>query len=388
MTTRINTRQQIPRGDTISVKLQAITLLAIILIFGLAGCGNGNHICNVSLGSTQGVIFHDNHNHCAYPGLLTLPDGNLLAAYSCESGVGADGNLYGPRIELQTSTDNGASWYPNTPVFFSATVVSLSLLSNGTIFLSTSTDPTLGPGVPTYFIGNIGSGDAVTWSDPVFVSTTGWNWGCWAVSPLVQSANGDLLWPVWCYSDITGGLPGSSTVLISKDGGATWPKQVIVGNAYANRTDYDESAAVVYPNGDIVVIIRHTSSGEADGSWFRAKSTDNGSTWSRPQPVVNNHIVGRPALALLPSGALVLMGRAQIGDSETTAFATSWDEGLSFSRFATLELSGPNHDMYDAMSLRPDGTIGVISTHGTFDEKTVDGDYRDLVNSCPILPLD
>ena len=366
------------------IKRSPVVLGLIILSLAMGGCADQNNICNVSLGSTKGTIFQQNHNHCAYPGLVTLPDGNLLVAYSCNPGISADGNLYPHRIETQISTDNGANWHPGTPVIINATVVSMTMLRNGTVFLSTSTGAVPKPGIPAYFTGTIGTDDQITWSAPTYISVRGWTKGCWAVSPLVQLANGNLLWPVWCYSNSTGTLPGTSMVLISSDDGITWSKQVIVGNG-THGYDFDESAAVVFPNGEAITIIRHNEDAGAKGFWFWTKSTDNGNSWPAPFPLVSNHIVGRPALALFPSGALVLMGRARIHGSETPAFATSWNGGDSFSRFAPLGISATtNHDMYDAMSLRPDGTVGVVSIHGTFDEKTTDADYRVLVDSCPV----
>jgi hypothetical protein len=164
--------------------------------------------------------------------------------------------------------------------------------------------------------------------------------------------------------------------MLSTDGGLTWPKQVIVGNG-DNGYDYDESAAVVYPNGDIVMIIRHTDAdGSGRGAWLRSKSTDNGNTWSAPLLVVNNTAVGRPTLALLPSGGLVLLGRDKIEGVQSTGFGTSWDEGLTFSHFTNLGVGGD--DQYDAMSLLPDGSIAVVTANGT----PTSIDYRNLVDLC------
>jgi hypothetical protein len=240
-------------------------------------------------------------------------------------------------------------------------------------------------------LGTIVANDLIQWSNPVLVETPGWTAGCWGVSPLIRAATGDLLWPVWCYSNATGELPGTSTVLVSKDGGITWPKQIVVGSAMADGRDYDESAGVTYPNGDIVMIIRHTPSlaEEPQGSWWRSKSVDGGATWSPPVKLHDLGISGRPTLALLPSGGLVLLGRGRIAGVSTTAYATSWDEGLTFSWFADLEKGSElwRFDMYDAMSLLPDGTIGVVTSHnvhgdGNFLAGTYDIDYKTLVDDC------
>jgi len=311
-------------------------------IASLCGCGNNlaNLTCNVSIGPTQDIINHDSTSGCINPGLATLPDGNLLAAFYCV-GNGS--------IMTQLSTDRGSTWSSGIQVNtgINASVVSLSLLHDGKLFLSTNLLPASGNNKLAYMIGTIGTGDVITWSAPVSVSTPGSIYSCWAVSPVVYLGNGNLLWPVWCYNDPAGNLPGSSTVLMSTDSGVTWPKQVTVANGVTDDRDYDESAAVVYPNGDIVMIIRQTTGCNGTdycGSYWRSKSTDGGNTWSAPVEAANYVYVGRPTLALLPSGGLVLMGRAQINGVSTTGFGTSWDEGLSFSPVIDLPARGASPD--------------------------------------------
>jgi hypothetical protein len=364
---------------------KASSLVAALFVMSLAVCGcnsltsinfpDASNGCNVSIGQTQGIISHHCSGYCSTPGLVTLPDGNLLTAY--------EQNI---RITTHLSIDGGATWGLGSTVYTVANPYitegypNVTLLPNGTLFLGFS--PVLPPwnGVPTYMIGTIGAGDVITWSAPVSISTPRWTAGCWA-SPVVNLANGNLLWPVWCYNNKRK-QASSSTVMLSTDGGLTWPTQVTVGNG-DNGYDYDESAAVVYPNGDIVMIMRHTDPGATDqyGSYWRSKSNDGGNTWSTPIPVVDNVLVGRPTLALLPSGGLVLLGRAQIAGVSTTGFGTSWDEGLTFTRFTDLGVGGPGTgvDDYDAMSLLPDGSIAVVTAHGT---PSTNIDYRNLVDLC------
>jgi hypothetical protein len=361
--------------------VKASSLVAALFVMSLALCGcndmSVNLICNVSIGPTQSAISRG--NACMQPGLVTLTDGNLLVALNCATS-----------ITTQMSKDSGSTWSPSVQVDtggINPSVVSLSLLHDGKLFLSTNLLPASGSSIVAYMIGTIGAGDVITWSAPVSVSTPGSIYSCWAVSPVVYLGNGNLLWPVWCNNDPAGNLPGSSTVLLSTDGGATWPKQITVGNAITDGRDYDESAAVVYPNGDIVMIIRHsTEPGVNDqfGSYWRSKSNDGGNTWSDPIEVVNNAYVGRPALDLLPSGGLVLLGRANIADINTTAFGTSWDEGLRFSNFIGLGVDNVpgTMDVYDAMSLLPDGTLAVVTAHLNDIENTTDVDYRNLVDNC------
>jgi hypothetical protein len=353
------------------VKAWSFVAALFLLLLTVCGCFSANFICNVSIGPTQGIVIHGVKD-CAYPGLVTLPDGNLLTAYVCPGGV----------FITQLSTNEGATWGSDSIVGFNG-LPSLALLQNGMLFLSTSVGDASGNGIPTYMIGSIGSGDIVTWSPPVSVSTPAWSYGCWGYSPVVQLINGNLLWPVWCYTDATQET-GSSTVLLSTDGGVTWQKQVTVGNAITDGRDYDESAAVVYPNGNIVMIMRHTNPGLTDkyGSYWRSMSNDGGNTWSAPTEALNSKYVGRPTLALLPSGGLVLLSRAQVAGDSETGFGTSWDEGHTFSGFSSLGVGDPGTDNYDAMSLLPNGSIGVVTIHSITGGIIQNIDYRNLVDHC------
>jgi hypothetical protein len=166
-----------------------------------------------------------------------------------------------------------------TPSGYSVSGVGLTVLSNQKLFLAFDQENSVtGLGNPAYMLGTIGVSDAIKWTDPVTVTTPSQWASCWAPSPVVQLSNGNILWPVWCQHSIG---YYSSTVLISTDGGATWPTQVIVGNGLKDGRNYDESALAVYPNGDVVMILRQTTI-EPYGSWWRSKSIDGGSTWTAP----------------------------------------------------------------------------------------------------------
>lgn len=351
-------------GDLLKALPATLAALCAVL---LGGCGTTAGGCNVILGPTQGIVVHG--VNCEYPGLVTLPDGALLTAYTCP----------GSTIVTQISRDQGATWTPAGVIHFAGSAEALALLPGGRLILTTSLNA---GGVPTYMMGTIGAGDGITWGAPTAVPTAAWTKGCWAVSPVVALADGTLLWPVWCYSNTTGGLPGTSTVLLSNDGGTTWPTQVTVAGPSTAGRDYDESAAAVFSNGDIVMILRQTTE-DPYGSWWRSKSTDGGKTWTAPIQVTWNREVGRPALALLPGGGLVLMGRYEPSGPASTSFATSWDEGVMFSSFTGLGIGGGSSgDNYDAMSLLSDESIGVVSVHSNPGGKTNNVDYRNLIDQC------
>jgi hypothetical protein len=166
----------------------------------------------------------------------------------------------------------------------------------------------------------------------------------------------------------------------------TWPTQLIVAGPATNGRDFDESAATVFPNGDVILILRQTTN-QPYGSWWRSKSSDNGKTWSPPFQVTWNDVVGRPTLALMPNGGLVLLGRSRQSGPSSTSFATSWDEGILFSTFAALGIGGGDSgDQYDAASLLPDHSVAVVSVHSNPGGATNNIDYRNLINECQPQP--
>lgn len=249
-----------------------------VMLLILCGFGGGlwHRRCNVTIGPAQSVINHDSTQECINPGLVTLPDGHLLAAFYC---IGK------ASIVTQLSKDRGATWGHGIAVDtgMKPSTVSLSLLHDGKLFLSTSLTPASGKSIPAYLIGTIGAGDEITWGAPVLVDTPESIEGCAAVSPVVYLRNGDLLWPVWCFHSNKQHLPGISTVLISTDGGVTWPRQVTVAGGARDGRDFDESAAVVYPNGDVVMMMRQTTGCNGTdycGAYWRSQSTE-GATHGR-----------------------------------------------------------------------------------------------------------
>jgi hypothetical protein len=86
--------------------LFAVTLSAALLV--ASGCTSNRIISsdNVSIGQTEGILIHST-SFCAYPGLVTLPNGNLLAAYQCNRLT----------VNTQLSKDQGATWISSSTVY-------------------------------------------------------------------------------------------------------------------------------------------------------------------------------------------------------------------------------------------------------------------------------
>ena len=365
-----------------------LRLAALVALLACEGCGGlYSNACanlgsgNATVGSTQAALIHSTSIACVHPGLVKLPNNFLLASFECE---GVDG----VGVYTQQSTDEGASWSAPIAVFTPAPgytvtggLTNLSRLSDGTIRLAFDDYPA-GTNLNqlTYMVGQAGSDGAVSWQAPKTVPYDEVTWpnGCWNGGPMVELPDGALLWPVYCIP--AGTAYRSSMVLRSTDGGMTWT-QITAANGVKDGRDYDESAVAVCACGAVVMIIRHTSNlaDDLDGSYWQTESLDGGLTWSVATEVVNVGSVSRPALAVLPSGGLILMGRANLdGVTAATGFGTSWDCGRTFTAFSDLGVTGPGlgFDQYDAMSLLANGTVGVVTTHGT---QYVNVDYRNLI---------
>jgi hypothetical protein len=293
-----------------------------------------------------------------WPGLVTLPDGNLLAIYMRGGGLAVNTSL---------SADHGATWQRPAslalPAGYNSLYASLTLLSNGKLFLAWSFENvSTHHGNPIYSVGTIGAGDAIRWGAPVSIPTGGQNY-CWEPSPVVQLSSTKLLLPIWCYSNSTAEAPYTSGAVLSNDLGVTWSPFNVIGTPVSSTNGYDEGAAQAFPNGDVVMIMRHTST-DPYGAYARSVSHDGGMTWSPPVDVIRPKMIGRPSLLLLSSGQFILVGRVQLNGASTTGGAISMDEGASWTPISNIAVGGEVGDQYDALTLELDGSMGMVQAHG------------------------
>lgn len=358
-------------------------LLVVVFSIILSGCSARLFPPRIRVGPVQGVLNHSD-GACRNPGLVTLQHGVLLASYECD----------GTAIYTQESRDHGVTWsapiiaYAPPENYLVNNMTNLTLLSDGRVLLEF--DKRSGDvNDLTYLPGVVAPDDRIDWGEPVTVSydRNEWPSSCWSGGPIVQFSSRILVWPVYCDStphSSTDYAYLTSTVLRSTDGGMTW-QQIKVADGPADGRNYDESAIAVLPNRHVVMMLRQTKDLSFDlyGTYWRAESQDGGASWSTPEEVINVEDVSRPTLAVLPSGGLIFMGRAALGGIEAaTGFGVSWDEGRTFTPLKDLGVHGPGKgwDQYDAMSMLPDGSAAVVTTHGT---GVVNIDYRNLVQSTP-----
>jgi hypothetical protein len=184
------------------------------------------------------------------------------------------------------------------------------------------------------------------------------------IGPMVQVTSSIWIQPVY-YATVSGGTVTQDGVLRSINAGSTWT-YIQVGGA-----NYDEAAAVVLPNGDVVLILRHTTV-DPNGAYTQSVSHDMGVTWSTPVEVLNvGNVVGRPSLAVWPGTSnLLLVGRGANGSTSNGTFAmTSTDEGLTWSTPSNIAITG-NQDSYDALTAN-NGNVYVAENFGNGGETGV-----------------
>ncbi len=297
-------------------------------------------------------------------GIERTPKGRLWA---CWVGNGDSPNGF---FMLATSDDGGAKWSkpravidptdpPNAPQCRSL-VGNLWTDPLGRLWLFF--DQSLG-----YFDGRGGDwfircddpdADEPVWTKPVRFAD-----GCTLNKPTVLS-NGDWLLPVslWTRDRIGPAVLKEAhhdldairmaNVFASSDQGKTWTRR---GGVAFPGTDFDEHMIVELRDGRLWMLARAKGISESF-------SSDNGATWSEPQPCAIQNLSARFFIRRLASGKLLLVKNGPIETklprrSSLTAFLSD-DDGKTWSKGLLLddraEVSYP--DGFQA----PDGTIHIL----------------------------
>lgn len=173
---------------------------------------------------------------------------------------------------------------------------------------------------------------------------------------ILHAADGALL--MTYYTTYTGD-PGYRTELArSTDGGATWRRYATVAS-FADGLWMGESGIARAADGDLVAVHRTAGQGVSLGPLYTNRSSDDGRTWSRPEPLDLTTASGEPApetgvmpvLRLLPNGIMTLtFGRPD------NWIAISPD-GLGH-RFEQAQTTYVNHPRVNAAFQRHHGSSG------------------------------
>lgn len=208
------------------------------------------------------------------------------------------------------------------------------------------------------------------WSPPVRFAD-----GCTLNKPTVLK-NGEWLLPValWPRDHISPALLKEAhhdldpirmaNVFVSTDQGQTWTRRS--GVAFP-ETNFDEHMIVELRDGRLWMLAR-TKYGIAE-----AFSTDNGHTWSAPQPSALKNVSARFFIRRLASDRLLLVKNGPVTErlrsrSHMTAFLSD-DDGKTWG--SSLLLDERNSVSYPDGFQAPDGLIHILYDHGRHSDAEI-----------------
>ena len=289
--------------------------------------------------------------HRAFPAIVKLQNGDLLVAYreGTDHWYVKDGI-----VRTVSSSDNGKTWSePQTvwevPEHNLGTHNGMKQLADGALLL---------PGVDVldirtanwlmkpYLMRSEDNGH--TWSKPEEPKPEGLPQFQWfsTYGPIFELEDGTVVWSVGARKKGIDLAKLTTALLISRDGGRTWPEYREVNTGLD-----DEKAVLALPSGRWLAVIRNQPGITAPYYFQQTYSHDHGVTWS---PLKQINVQGQaPVLHRTPSGVLVLTYRALKFHPERDVktqhvilglgIATSFDEGDTWHEGSLLYRS-PNHE--------------------------------------------
>lgn len=270
---------------------------------------------------TPSVIDADGQ-HNAFPGLVRLADGTLVATYRKASAhVSSDG-----RIMLARSTDGGQSW-STTLIYDDPTIddrvdLGLTRLSDGTL-IQPFYKHTGGSVQGSYILKSTDGGYA--WNTPIPISNPLNRWMA-VYGQVIELADGRLLLPAYGKNDSE---PTRTMLLESSDRGDTWSLKSTI--AYLDhQLLYTEGTVIQLNETSFMAIVR------ADGSitkLYKTVSNDVGNTWSVPTFFANG---ASPNLTRINETTLLYMAADRVGITGINA-RISTDNGTTWSKPVTLD---------------------------------------------------
>jgi hypothetical protein len=270
--------------------------------------------------------------------IAQLADGRLLLAYTQFYGGSADDSE--ARIAGRFSEDGGLSWAPSfvlQPNVGRMNVMSASLLglSSGKLAFLYLVKNSLSDLRAHMRI----SEDAETWSDPV-CATPERGYHVVNNDRLVQLASGRILVPTCTHPQrVHGG--NWATVFYSDDGGASWARSDSQMKVEASKSGMQEPGVVELKDGSLLMFMRCDL-----GFIYQSLSTDEGITWSDPQPTSLRSPVSPSTLKRIPgTGDLLAIWNNREGHPRSEPFsrrtpltsAISRDEGETWESFRNIE---------------------------------------------------
>ncbi len=323
----------------------------------------------------SGLIFQgtesDRNNNVSFCGLTVLPNGTLLAGARLASAKDSpDGN-----IGIWISNDAGKTWFgPNLP-FQTEWEEKRGCLRAGNITPITDEHWMMAllwvdrrvTGRPMY---NSATGGLCEMF-PVLSEThdAGKSWTplrrlapspgqlpTALCGPILQLEDGTLACPLEIQKeyDDPGPIFNHSVLLLSHDGGNTWPERVLVaGEPLEDRVYWDQRIAML-GNGNLINTFwtYHTKQ-EHDMNVHVSFSHDNARTWSRP---VDTGIIGQIAEPVVIHSRHIILLYVRRDREQRLMARESHDSGHSWDRDSEIcfyeHLAGKGHssNLFNAMS--------------------------------------
>lgn len=317
----------------------------------------------------------ETYDYAVCGGMTVAPNGDLVMSYL----LGDSHTTNWDEVYIMISDDKGSTWGAPTkifdfqddggsstmyiPQFFTAHSDGRLLLKAGKVVSGSLVIDGL-----AYWESD-DNGD--TWSSPIAVPGNGTDYDWGGGGPIIELANGDLLFP-YRYRDTGDGTLWTTAVSKSVDGGDNWA----VFTDIAQGTQYDEPGLVQLANDDIICLIR--DDGSSPRTIRYCISDDNGATWDVVTYAIDG---GGPQVPMLLEGGLILapMRYANIYNARAPEMVlTSPDSGTSWQCGHEFEKSpndtGAGQPMYGQFVQDLDGSIYFV--YGT---ETTENDSSDIM---------
>jgi len=284
--------------------------------------------------------------------LIQLSDGRILLAWSNFVDGFAD-HSYG-YIAGKTSSDGGYTWsepfiiQENTGKY---NVMSVSLLPSGNdILLFYLKKDGVNHDLHCYM--KRSSDCCKTWSDPVKVSSVdGYN--VVNNARVIRTKSGRIIVPAACSQPSPNSNSAVGICYYSDDDGATWQKSKESVVLEDSRTGVQEPGLVELSDGSIMMIIRSDK-----GYIYKAKSYDDGDTWTTPEPMPLVSCCSPATIKRIPDTNKLLIiwnpsvyGKyAKWSDRWPLCSAISEDEGETWKSIKYLEMSPEKCHAYTSIT--------------------------------------
>lgn len=290
--------------------------------------------------------------YLAFPGVTRAANGDVLVVYS-RLPDHHDTTHVGT-VEQKRSTDGGVTFGAATTVVAAPTPGTIGAsggpikaIANGNVLLGYETrdgNDTL-DGRKTFLKTSTDHG--ATYGAGVQITTHGFTTYVVPSAPIVQLANGDLLWAFYGKSGSTFAVK----ILRSTDNGASWA--VLSTVASSDVQIWTEPTLVQFAgSNDLMVLLRE----ESGSGIYRSRSTDSGATWTTPVLA----FAGRthPITVELNNGALLYVSRANPNGG--TVYRVSLDDGDTWTDEINVDVTG-QRSLYAGILPNTTGALVVYS---------------------------